>query len=80
MKYLNWTETHACIKDTTGFFTCIDCNKVYPRMNARQQRCEGCQENYRHATESSRKKNRYQKLKEEKVQRISSLASRLKKT
>ena len=83
-KYPSWTDEHVCAKETKGFFTCVDCNKRYPQMNSKQRRCEQCQDVYRHLTESIRKKNRYNKIKEEKEQRkeqrIGFLASPSEKT
>jgi len=80
MKYPIWAETHTCIKDSTGFVTCIDCGAVRPRMNSKQQRCEICQDIYNKTSDSVRKRNKYKKLKEEEQQRITSLVSRLEKT
>ena len=80
MKYPAWTETHACVANTVGFFECVDCKKVYPRKNSKQQRCDICQDIYRKTTESVRKKNRYIQMKEMEERRNTFLASRLKKT
>ena len=79
MKYPVWTDKHTCIKDSTGFFTCIDCGTVHPRMNSKQQRCDSCQEIYRRMTDAARKKTRYYQMKEEEKKRIGFLVSRLEK-
>lgn len=80
MKYPEWAKTHSCPKNIQGFFTCVDCNKLYPQKNSKQCRCEICQEEYRRTSEKTRKKNRYEKMKRDEQERIGSLESRLKKT
>ena len=42
-----WTEHHTCLKNSNGFYECIDCGKMCERQNSRQCRCAECQSNHR---------------------------------
>ena len=43
MKIPAWADTHACPKDTVGFFECCDCGTWCQRTNSREIRCKECQ-------------------------------------
>ena len=47
MRIPGWVRIHTCVKNTKGFYTCIDCGQICERTNARQCRCDVCQDVYR---------------------------------
>lgn len=47
MRIPSWIKNHACIKNTKGFFECIDCTAISERVNSKQCRCDTCQKEYR---------------------------------
>ena len=77
IKVPSWVENHNCVKNTKGFYECIDCGTVCERTNARQCRCESCQELYRVTQKKihQRMKRREKKASEE--ERIIRLQSSL---
>ena len=79
-KVPSWTKYHSCPKDTQGFYECNDCGKICRRKNARQCRCDQCQEDYR----KEAKRISYYKTKQERKERdglfTSFLPLRCKKT
>ena len=46
MKIPGWVRNHQCIKNTKGFFECINCHTIQERKNSKQCRCEECQKNF----------------------------------
>ena len=46
MKVPNWVSNHVCVKNTRGFFQCIECGVLCERKSPRQCRCEYHQEVY----------------------------------
>lgn len=71
-----WDTNHTCIKTARGFFECEDCGKAFERTNSRQCRCEACQKKHREIVRKDYDSRRYHRQKEEKAERIISLASR----
>ena len=47
IKIPSWVKNHTCIKNTKGFYECIDCGKMCERINSKQCRCDECQGNYK---------------------------------
>lgn len=47
IKVPSWVKYHTCIKNTKGFYECIDCGIMCERTNSKQCRCEACQSNYK---------------------------------
>ena len=47
IKVPSWVKSHTCVKNTRGFYQCIDCGVMCERTNAKQCRCDTCQETYR---------------------------------
>lgn len=47
IKIPSWVKNHTCIKNSKGFYECIDCGKMCERISSRQCRCDECQSNYR---------------------------------
>ena len=80
VKYPMWKTSHTCTKPPKGFCDCEVCGKRFRRTGPKQKRCEDCQALYEIDSDNERKKKDYQKKKEEKLQRSTSLVSRLKKT
>ncbi|MBP5423896.1 MAG: hypothetical protein J6Y78_15800 [Paludibacteraceae bacterium] len=70
-----WVKNHQCIKNTKGFYVCIDCGLMCERTNARQCRCEECQEKYRNTQRSIRERANRRKKKEASEQCIIRLQS-----
>lgn len=62
-KIPSWVNNHMCLKNTRGFFECIDCGKICERINSRQCRCETCQTEYRRANKLANKRKHYKKKK-----------------
>ena len=75
MKIPAWIENHTCIKNTKGFYECVDCHKQCERKHSRQYRCEDCQEIFNHWMKNERQKNNRRNKKAEKDQCISRLQS-----
>lgn len=73
MKIPSWLDVHQCVKNTKGFYTCIDCGQIRERKNARQCRCEECQETYRLIQKKTRQRNARELQKEIVKKRISLL-------
>lgn len=61
MKVPYWVEKHTCIKNSPGFFECIDCGKICERVNSRQCRCEECQQAFRYTSKLANKRKNYKK-------------------
>ena len=59
MKVPHWVDKHICIKNSPGFFECVDCGKLCERTNSRQCRCENCQQEYRHTSKLANKRKHY---------------------
>ena len=70
IKVPDWVANHNCIKNTKGFYECIDCGKLCERTNARQCRCEGCQEVYTAITKRAKQKARRRERKADEEERI----------
>ena len=70
IKVPDWVANHNCIKNTKGFYECIDCGKLCERTNARQCRCEGCQEIYTAITKRAKQKARRRERKADEEERI----------
>lgn len=79
-KIPSWVESHNCVKNTKGFYTCIDCGKVCERTNSRQCRCNGCQEEYHKTQKNEKDKIRRRRKKEVELARIILLQSSSKET
>ena len=56
IKVPSWVKNHQCVKNTKGFYSCIDCGVMCERKNSSQCRCEGCQEVYRNITKKARQR------------------------
>ena len=54
----SWVSNHLCVKNTKGFYQCIECGKMCERKNSAQCRCEECQELYRLDTNRKRQRER----------------------
>lgn len=74
-KIPSWVKDHVCVKNTKGFYSCVDCNKLCERKNASQCRCEDCQEIYRLIQKRARQRAKREKNKELQEQRITNLQS-----
>lgn len=46
-KIPSWVKNHQCVKNTKGFYECIDCGIMCERKASNQCRCEDCQITYR---------------------------------
>ena len=57
-KIPNWVQEHTCITGGKGFFRCIDCGDLCERINAKQCRCPGCQEDHRKKSKNESKQRR----------------------
>ena len=73
MKIPSWVQNHVCVKNTQGFYECVDCGVLCERTNARQFRCPSCQETYKRLQKRVRQKGFRTKMKENKEQRIGRL-------
>ena len=75
-----WVENHICIKNTKGFYECIDCHTMCERTNPKQCRCAECQSVFKTMQKrlKQRAKRELKKVIEE--QRITYLGSSLNKT
>lgn len=71
----SWVKNHQCIKNTKGFYECIDCGKMSERKSASQCRCEDCQEQYRSLQKKTRQRAKREMMKELLGKRISALQS-----
>lgn len=63
MKVPYWVNKHVCIKNSPGFFECVDCGKLCERTNSRQCRCEECQQEYRRISKLANKRMHYKRKK-----------------
>lgn len=75
-----WVENHKCIKNTKGFYECVDCGVMCERTNSKQCRCEYCQDVYKNIMNKARQRARREKIKAAEEGRILRLASSLSKT
>lgn len=75
IKVPSWVKDHRCIMNTKGFYACIDCGRICERLNAKQCRCEQCQEDYNLLTKRIRQRAKRKQQKEMAVQRIIPLQS-----
>lgn len=73
MRIPSWAKNHLCSKTHKGFFECVECHKVFPRVGPRQCRCKACQEAVKTEQKTDQNKKYYNKKKAEKE-----LAARLK--
>lgn len=73
MKIPSWVKNHTCIKNTRGFYQCVDCGAMCERINAKQCRCDMCQKNYDMLQRSMRAKARRRKQREIDEERITHL-------
>ena len=56
IKVPSWVKDHQCVKNTKGFYACIDCGILCERTNAKQCRCEDCQKNYKMSSRRNRQR------------------------
>ena len=75
-----WVENHNCIKNTKGFYECIDCHVICERTNPKQCRCEYCQDVYKNAQKKARQRAKRELKKAIEEKRITSLGLSLNKT
>ena len=75
-----WVENHKCVKNTKGFYECIDCGVMCERINAKQCRCEYCQDVYRNVQKRIREKAKRDLKREIEEKRIIPLLSSSKTT
>ena len=80
MKIPSWVKKHVCIKNTQGFFECIDCQKLCERTNSRQCRCPDCQEEHRLLQKRINSKGAREKKKEMDQERYMRLGLSLTET
>lgn len=73
IKIPSWVKVHMCIKNTKDFYECIDCGKMCERLNAKQCRCSGCQEDYRRTQKKILARDKRKQMKEMAESRISRL-------
>jgi hypothetical protein len=66
IKIPSWVDNHQCVKNTSGFYECIDCGVICERTNSRQCRCEYCQEEYKRMRQKMKAKAKRRALKEKK--------------
>lgn len=75
MRVPSWVNNHICVKNTKGFYQCIDCGVMCERINAKQCRCEYCQETYRSIQKKARQRAKRESMKETTGKRITRLES-----
>jgi len=63
MKIPSWVRDHQCVKNTKGFYACIDCGVICERTNARQCRCPEHQEQYLLSTKRIKQRERRKQMK-----------------
>ena len=80
IKIPDWVENHKCVKNTKGFYECIDCGVMCERINAKQCRCEFCQDVYRNVQKRAREKAKRELKRAIEEKRIIPLLSSLKTT
>ena len=73
IKIPSWVKSHTCIKNTKGFYECIDCGIMCERINAKQCRCDTCQETYRLIQKRARQRAKRELQKAIEEQRITRL-------
>jgi len=73
MRIPSWVNDHQCIKNKNGFYQCIDCGIMCERINAKQRRCESCQEIYDKTTRKETQRAKRERLKEVRQKRITPL-------
>lgn len=66
MKIPDWAEKHICASGSKGFFECVECHKVFPRIGVRQCRCQNCQAVIQQSLKKDRNKRYHDKKKLEK--------------
>ena len=74
-KIPSWVKNHQCIKNTKGFYECIDCGQMCERKNSSQCRCEYCQEQHKNIQKRARQKARRYLMKAIEEKRITHLQS-----
>jgi len=75
MRIPSWVKDHYCVKNTSGFYECIDCHKMCERTSSSQYRCADCQNKYRLTQRKLAQRNRRNQLKEDEEKRIVSWLS-----
>lgn len=70
-----WVDTHQCVKNTKGFYSCIDCGILCERHHSKQCRCPEHQEIYNKIRRNARIKAQRRAKKEAGEKRISYLQS-----
>lgn len=75
MKVPNWVNNHNCVKNTKGFYACIDCGIMCERINSKQCRCDYCQDVYKATQRKARQRAKRELAKEYKEQRTTRLLS-----
>ena len=74
-KVPSWVENHRCVKNTKGFYECIDCGVMCERKNAKQCRCEFCQDVYKSVQRRLKQREKRELKKVIKEKRITLLQS-----
>lgn len=80
IKVPSWVENHNCVKNTQGFYECIDCHTICERTNSKQCRCNECQSVYKNTQNKIRQKNKRELRKAIEEKRISHLGLSSNKT
>jgi len=80
VKVPSWVENHRCVKNTKGFYECIDCGAICERKNAKQCRCELCQNVYAVISKRAKQKARRRERKADEEERIIRLQLSLNET
>lgn len=80
IKVPSWVKSHKCVKNTKGFYECIDCGVMCERKNAKQCRCEECQEVYTNIQKRARSRAKRDLKKAIEEKRIIPLQSLAKET
>ena len=75
-----WVENHSCVKNTKGFYECIDCGMMCERTNSKQCRCYECQDVYKNVQKKARQRANRELKKALEEKRITRLGSSLNKT
>ena len=75
MRVPKWMNNHVCIKSTRGFDICIDCGRMFEKVNSKQHRCQDCQEVYKVEYRKKRQRAKREEQKALTQSRISRLQS-----
>lgn len=80
IKIPSWVKKHVCVKNTQGFYECIDCGAMCERKTSTQCRCDFCQETHRSIQKRARQRAKRELQKEMLGKRTSHLQSSLTET